>query len=369
MKLRIPMPLLLRMTILMLFWLLLYYFLVTFRNFLYPLFLGVLFAYLLYPIAHWFESKNIPRIPANIISIIMGIVVVYGLIFFIYNGLHDLLTKFPELEHHAVQNVKNILAGLGQEFGLFSQKQTATLESYVVGILHQSQQNIGNIITATAQTVFTIFIMPVYVFFLLYYRNKYRTFFMMLIREKHHAIADKTIQDVSQVTKKYMTGLASVVLVMCVLNSVGLYIIGLRYALLLGIIAAIFNFIPYFGTIIGYAFPFTVALLMEDSPKYALFVILLFAIVQFIENNILTPNITGSLVRINPFFVILGVLISGVVWGLPGMFIVVPLLAAVRIYCENIPSLRPYAFLIGDTGTEKHALTLEKMRKFFKRKG
>ncbi len=367
MKLKTPQALLLRMTVLMLFVLLLYHFLVTFRNFLYPIFLGVLFAYLLYPIAKWFEDKNVPRIPANLISIFIGIIVIYGLIFFIYTGLKDLVTKFPELEHHAISNIKKMLTNAGNEFGFFSSKQTADLESLVVNLFRQSQENIGNIISATAQTVFAVIIMPVYVFFLLYYRNKYRTFFMMLIREKHHGNADNTIQEISTVTRKYMTGLATVVLIMCIINSTGLYIIGIRYALLLGTIAAIFNFIPYFGTIIGYSFPFMMALLTEDSPKYALFVVILFVIVQFIENNILTPNITGGLVRINPFFIILGVLISGVVWGLPGMFIVVPLLAAIKIICDHVPSLKPYAFLIGDTGTEKYALTLEKIRKLFKR--
>jgi predicted PurR-regulated permease PerM len=132
-----------------------------------------------------------------------------------------------------------------------------------------------------------------------------------------------------------------------------------------GVIAAVINFIPYFGTIMGYAIPFGVALLTGDSPRYAIGVVILFIIVQFTENNILTPNIVGRQMRINPFFIILGVLLGGVIWGIPGMFIVVPLMGMLKIVFDRVPDLRHLGFLIGDRGTEDYSLTVNKVKRFF----
>ena len=190
----------------------------------------------------------------------------------------------------------------------------------------------------------------------------------MVLPEKGHQKTEEIIKEVSVVVKKYMGGVFIVVLILCVLNSVGLYIVGVKYALLLGLIAAIFNFIPYFGTIIGFSFPLIMALLTGDGPGTAIGVVILFIIIQFTENNILTPNITGGQVNVNPFFIILSVLIGGIIWGIPGMFIVVPLMATLRIICEKVDALKPWAFLISDTGTEEYALTTKKLRKFLRGK-
>ena len=157
-----------------------------------------------------------------------------------------------------------------------------------------------------------------------------------------------------------------VVSILVVANSVGFLIIGLDYAILLGAIAAIMNFIPYYGTIIGYSFPFLYALFVMDTPSYAFLVAIQFTIVQFSENNILTPNIVGSHVNINPFMIILAITLGGVVWGVPGMFIAVPVITVLRVLGENIDELSPLGFLLGQSGTEEHAINTHKIQRFFR---
>ena len=352
----------------MLFFLLLYTFLVEFKNFLYPIFLGILFAYLLYPVAKTFERLSFPRIPGILLSVFVGIFIVYGTIFFIYTQLRFLLQDLPSLEAQAVKNLDIFFSQLEAQFGEVSPDQRSGFRKVISEFFQASTDNLDAVLTSTAQTAFVVFIMPVYVFFLLYYRNKYRDFILMVLPEKGHQKTDEIIKEISVVIKKYMGGVFIVVLVLCVINSLGLFIVGVKYWLLLGLIAAIWNFIPYFGTIIGFSFPLVMALLTGDGPGTAIGVIILFVIVQFTENNILTPNITGGQVRINPFFIILGVLIGGLIWGVPGMFIVVPLMASIRIVCEKVDALKPWAFLIGDSGTEEHSLTTGKLKKFLSRK-
>ncbi len=364
-KYSLPFGTVTRMVILMLFFLLLYTFLIEFKNFLYPIFLGILFAYLLHPVAKFFERKSLPRIPGILLSVFLGVFIVYGTIFFIYTQLKFLLQDLPTLEAQAVKNIDTFVYQIESQFGTVSEEQHTTLKKSISEFFKSGTDNLDLILTATAQTAFTIFIMPVYIFFLLYYRNKYRDFVLMVLPEKGHQKTDDIIKEISIVIKKYMGGVFIVVLILCVLNSLGLYFVGVKYWLLLGLIAAIFNFIPYFGTILGFIFPLIMALLTGDGPGTAVGVVILFIIIQFLENNILTPNITGGQVRINPFFIILSVLIGGIIWGIPGMFIVVPLMASIRIVCEKIEALKPWAFLISDAGTEKYALTTGKLKKFF----
>lgn len=189
----------------------------------------------------------------------------------------------------------------------------------------------------------------------------------MLVSDNKHAITVRIIEEINQVSIHYMTGVFKVVGILIVLNSTGFLIIGLNHALLLGLLAALMNFIPYYGTIIGYFFPLFIAIFTMNSPSYAVLVFLQFIVVQFTENNILTPNIVGAHVNINPFMIILSITLGGFIWGLPGMFIAVPVAAILRVLGENIPGLKPVGYLLGSSGAEEHNVTMEKLGRFIKR--
>lgn len=154
--------------------------------------------------------------------------------------------------------------------------------------------------------------------------------------------------------QRYIGGVFIVVAVLSVLNSFGLYVVGLKYPIIFGIISAFFNFIPYFGTWIGASAPFVFALLTGDSVNLAFGVLLLFAIIQFTENNILTPNITGGYVDINPLITILSIIVGGLVWGVAGMFVVLPVMATIKIICEYTPKLHAVAYLISNQQERKY---------------
>ena len=360
-------PLILRLAATLLFIILFFYGIIAAKDILVPLALGTLFAFLLYPIASFLETKGFPRIIANLIAIILGIVIVSGAIYLIYWQLSIFVDDFPELRRKALTNVRGLTHWIEARFGISSSRQQQGLRDFITDAFMRGGESFRNIFTATTATVAKIGLLPVFVFFMLYYRNKFKIFILKLTDESKHETTGKVIKEISQVTQRYMSGITTVVLILCFLNTFGLMIVGLKYALLLGILSALMNYIPYFGTIIGGAIPLLVALVTEDSPRYAFGVILLFIIIQFIENNILTPNIVGGNVRINPFFVILSIIIGGLVWGLAGMFIVLPFIAMFKIVCENIEALHPYAFLMGTEGTEKHALTWNKTKAFFTR--
>ena len=365
MKKTLGFPLILRLTIILFFIWLSYTFLEEFRNYLAPLTLGILFAYLLFPLASFFEKHGLHRGLANIISIFIGLSVIYGIGLFIYKQFGLFMEDLPALKTRAFHNTNIIIASVEDFLGIKAGVLKNEAEDIVQSILNNQGRSFTSIMGPTFFTMFTVFIMPVYIFFLLYYRNKFKQFALMLIPEGKHVVAERVINEINTITIRYMTGMTFVVLILVVINTTGFFIIGLKYAILMGLIASFMNFIPYYGTIIGYLFPAFIAVFVMDSPIYIILVIIQFVIVQFTENNILTPNIVGAHVNINPFMIILSITLGAFVWGLPGMLIAVPIAAVIRVLGENIPELKPIGFLLGQAGTEEHSITKEKIRKMF----
>lgn len=329
------------------------------RQLLVPLFLSVLFAYLLYPTAEKMENKGISRIATNFILIFGFVALVLGLAY----GLTLLAITFtddlPAIKERIDANITRFRWVLGSTFGVTAEQ----LDSLAEGI-QESGQYISEFFTGTANTLLTIGLIPVYTFLLLFYRSKFRKFISMIVNPKHEETAQDIVDQAAEVVPRYLKGLFIVFFILCGLNSLGFYIIGLKYALLLGIVAAIFNLIPYVGTVIGYGIVF-LFVLATQSLGLALAVVIQFFIVQFIENNILTPNITGSYVEMNPLVIILALISGGMIWGLPGMFMVIPYLAMFKIVCENVPKLQPVGFLLGTRGTERHSITIQSIKQIF----
>lgn len=359
-------PLIIRLTFILLFAILLIYALIQSREFFYPLTLALLIAYLLYPIAKFIESKGIPRILSILICILSGIVVLSGAIYLLSTQVGVFTEDFPTLKEQAYANIETINDAIRDKTGVDANFNKEFLKERFSALLETGNDFLKTAFSATTGTIAKFALLPVYVFFLLYYRNKFLEFVLKMAPKNTHEKTIKIISDVSLVTKKYMGGIFIVVIILCFINSIGLLIVGVKYAILLGIISALFNFIPYFGTLIGGAVPLLFVLIL-GTPGMAVSVIILFLIVQFLENNILTPNITGGYVRLNPFITILSIIIGGMIWGLPGMFISVPFLGMFKIVCEQIPILRPYSFLLGTEGTENHALSIKNIKKVFKK--
>jgi predicted PurR-regulated permease PerM len=348
---------------------LVFYVLITARLFLYPIALAVLFAYLLYPLANFLEKKRFPRILAILISIVLLLTIITVVVFFVYRKLVVFVGDFPTFRVQAIGRIDELEKTISSLFGISNLQLTDFLRLRVSGIFDTGSDVFNRAFTATTGTLFRLGILPVFIFMFLYYRTKFAWFIMKIVPREKQLLTLNVLREASKVASRYMGGIFTVVFVLCIINSLGLYLVGIRYAITLGVIAAIFNFIPYFGTIIGYSIPFLFALLTGDSAEPAFKVLLVFLIVQFTENNILTPNIVGNYVKINPFMIILGVIAGGMVWGLPGMFVVIPFLAILRIISEHVPVLHPYVYLLGTGGTRRHALTGENIRKFLNRTG
>ncbi|MDR8390102.1 AI-2E family transporter [Aliifodinibius sp. S!AR15-10] len=329
------------------------------KNLLVPFFLSVLFAYMLYPAAERLEGHGIPRIATNFILIIVSLSVVIATLYLIAVLITTFSQDLPQIREQFQENMKYVQYALGDLIGVSKAQQDAIMNN-----LGNTGQYLRQFFTATANSILAIGLIPVYTFLLLFYRNKFREFISQIVTSEQEDTVQNIIDQAAEVVPKYMKGLFLVCLILVGLNSLGFYLIGVKYALLFGIVAALFNLIPYLGTVIGYGLVF-IFVLSTQSPGLALGVIIQFFIIQFLENNILTPNITGSYVKINPLVTILSLIAGGMIWGLPGMFLIIPYLAMLKIVCENIEHLKPIGFLLGTRGTERYDITLASIKRRF----
>jgi predicted PurR-regulated permease PerM len=364
-----------RLAFLLVSLILLIYVMVQAKQFLYPLAFAFLLAYMLYPVVNFLEKKYVPRILSILIGLVIVIVILYGAGFFIFRRIGTLIEDMPSLKKQALDNVDVFLQSIQNTFGIKDNKLEDILRESVSGMFQTGNQEFKQMFMHTTGALIKILLLPVYVFLFLYYRTKFAYFILKMVPDGRRLVTVRILREISTVATRYMGGIFIVATCLSVMNSIGFSIIGLKYPIFMGIIAAIFSFIPYFGTLIGYTLPFAFSLLTMNSPMYAVGIVVQYFIVHLIENNLLTPNIVGDKLKINPFFIIVGLIAAAMIWGVPGMMIVVPTLAIAKIIFENIDSLHPFAYLLGPKGTKRHAISMEntrnrfnKIKKFFKRR-
>lgn len=341
------------------------FFLIIAEDFLVPIFLAILFSLFLLPLAEKLESWGIHRILANLILIILSIALLAGVIFLLSRLVISFTNDLPSTKNQITSNIKEFQKIIFSTFGISAERQDRLINTQISQILSTSGKTLQKVFSATTNTILKFALLPIYTFLMLFYRDKFKKFMYMAVPNRLKTPATIIINRISLVTPKYLLGLVIVMLILSVLNSAGFLIVGVKHAIFFGVLAAIINLIPYLGTIIGYGVVLLFVLVTQDLGT-AFGVIICFSIIQFTENNILTPNITGSQVEINPLVIIMGIIVGGMIWGLPGMFITIPFLAMLKIAFENIESLKPYAFLMSTKGAEEHSLNYKRILKWIK---
>jgi len=194
-----------------------------------------------------------------------------------------------------------------------------------------------------------VLLLPLYIFLLLYYQPIILEFIHRLFIKSDKSKVNQIVNQTKTVIQRYLTGLIIEAILIAIMEIVTLLIFGIDYAILLGIIGALLNMIPYIGGIIAVALPMMVALVTKTNGWTAIYILIIYYIIQLIDNNFIVPKIVASKVKINALFSILAVFIGNAMWGVPGMFLSIPLLAIIKLICDNIDPLKPWGFLLGDT--------------------
>lgn len=213
--------------------------------------------------------------------------------------------------------------------------------------MNNSSAIIGQTLGTISGVLALIFLMPVYIFMILFYKPLLLEFIAQLFKQEKHETVAEVLMETKTLIQSYLVGLLLETALVATLNSIGLLIIGIDYAILVGIIGALLNLIPYIGGLVAISIPMLLAIATK-SPIDALWVFIAYIIVQFIDNNIFVPKIVASKVKMNALVSIVVVLIGGALWGVAGMFLSIPITAIVKVIFDRVESLKPLGFLIGD---------------------
>lgn len=318
------------------------------RPILLPLSFALLFSFLLLPISSKLEDWKFPRALAIIISLVIAIAVVAGLLYFFYRQILMFVNDWPELSSELSNKIDSVFKWINDKFNFTEYEQKTWLNERLKLAGESAGQFALGVFTATGTFIATAALLPIFIFFLTYYRDKFTHFIKLVFRNGKDEHVLSIIQKVSSISQKYIKGVLLVVLILSILNSAGFLLLGLRYAILFGVLLAFLNIIPYIGVLIGSILPITMALVTEDQISIAFGVAAVCIVVQFLENNFITPNVVGSSVSINPFTTIIALTSSALIWGVLGMILVLPFVGMMKVAFDNIESLKPYGYLIGD---------------------
>lgn len=313
-----------------------------------PLLYATIIAVLLNPFVNFLCRHKFNRVVAILVSILLMLIFVASLIYFITAQTIKFSDSLPQLKDKFQVCYQQGVSWLSETFNVGPAKIDKWINETKGTGMRNSNALIGETITTISGVFIMIFLLPVYIFMILFYKPLLVEFISKLFPKDKHATVAEVLIETKALIQNYLIGLLFETAIVAVMNAAGLLMLGIHYAVLLGLIGALLNLIPYIGGIIGIALPMIIAIATKP-PEYALYVFLIYILVQFIDNNFLVPKIVASKVKINALVSIVVVLIGGALWGIPGMFLSIPLTAIVKVMCDRIEPLKPWGFLLGDT--------------------
>jgi len=343
----IKLPVYFKYTVILLGTFLLLYFLQTFQSVLVPVCFAGLFSLLLLPLNQRLE-RRLPRALAITLSLLIVIVVLAMLVWFLSAQIASFSSELSEITAKLSQLINKFQMFLFNRFGIEPTNKSDFVEKALGNITSTGTAMLGSTISVTTGALTVLTLIPIYVFCMLYYRDHLRQFMFQFVTRDRRGSVMATVDDIQRVVQGYLSGLFIVIMIVAVLNSVGLLIMGVKYAIFFGVFASFLTIIPYIGILLGAMLPAMFVFLNTGSVGRGLTVVGIFAFVQFLEGNFITPNIVGSKVSINPFAAILALILGGEIWGASGMILAIPVIAILKVLFDAYEPLKPLGFLLCD---------------------
>lgn len=364
----LKLPAYLKYTVILLGLVLTFYILVVGQALFVPFAIALLLAFLLHPFCDWLTNRGLHRGISSIVSIIVVVIILGVVIFFLSSQINKIVRDLPAIGDKLDLLIGKVHLFFEEQLGVEQQTQTQYIRDSLNSTIQNSTLFLTNTLSATADFFTAFVLVSISLFFLLYYSNFFKEFLYKLIRKEGHNKLEHVFIRGERVIRSYILGLFIVIIIVGTLNTIGLAIIGIDYALFFGVLAALLTIIPYLGIFIGSLLPIIYALITKDSLWYPVGVAAVFWFVQFIEGNFITPNVVGNKVSLNPFAAIIALFIGGAVWGPAGMILFIPYLALLKVIFDVIEPLEPYGFLLGNPDANKGNKIVARLRKKLKKK-
>jgi predicted PurR-regulated permease PerM len=314
-----------------------------------PLVFAIIIAIVLHPVVNFFIRKKINRVIAIAITLFLTFLVLAAFGALLISQATRFSESWPILADKFNGFLNQTITEASGYFDINPQKIHAWITKTQGELIKSGTAAIGRTLVILGNGVMVLLLLPVYIFLILFYQPILLEFIHRLFGTNNQSQVSEIVTQTKTVTQRYIIGLVIEAVMVATLDTIALLILGIDYALLIGIIGGLLNVIPYIGGIVAVALPMMVALGTKSSPLYALYVLAAYYLIQLVDNNYIVPKIVASKVKINALFSIIVVIAGNALWGIPGMFLSIPLLAIVKLICDHIEPLKPWGFLLGDT--------------------
>lgn len=311
-----------------------------------PLAWALFLSLMILPPVQWLERKKWPRSVAILAILTVITCTLFLVLYMLSYQVLGLLRDIPAVTGKLDVWIATVQAFAERTLGVSHDTMTRQLSSSFSEMLNEYLLNLRNSLFSIFQTVTLLGVIPLYMFFMLYYRDLYYEGFARLFK-KTYSRAPGILSKVNRVLQQYLTGMMIVTILMALIFYTALALLGIRYAFFFAVFLAIFNLIPYIGVILASVTVVIYALATTDSAFYPIAVLILLWLIQLIENNLISPYILGSRVKINPMIALIAIFAGASIWGISGMILFIPLAGALRAVFDELEELKPLALILG----------------------
>jgi predicted PurR-regulated permease PerM len=334
------------------------FFIYTAQNFLIPFAFACLLAVLLLPVVNYLERNKIAKVPAIAISLILAIGFVVGIIYFISSQIASFMKDIPSIKEHITTHFLSMQNWVREKFNISFEKQNEYIDEQAAKLKSSGTGYISHTFFSITEGIMLLILMPIYTFLLLFYKDHIRNFLFAIFKKDDSPGIKNVIAQTRVMIRSYIVGLLIEMAIVASADSIGLIILGLKYAIFFGVMAAVLNLIPYIGMFTATLFTVLVSLTTTDNTSDIVWIIIIFYGIHIIDVNFLMPKIVASRLRINALISILGVVVAGSLTGISGLFLSIPVIAFIKIVCDEVESLKPWGMLLGDqtTYSKKHPI-------------
>ncbi|MGM0532476.1 MAG: AI-2E family transporter [Bacteroidota bacterium] len=316
--------------------------------FLIPFIFGILLALLITPFSDLLESMRINRIIASIISTLVVFILAGAILFLFVYQMNSFVSEISLFRNELQSIIDNIQDKIVSLTNISLEDQSNFLRDRSEQLLNTLEFRVTQFVGSLLNSLFDLLLVLIYLILLLLFRGKIYEFMMMYIPEDKKEDSKEILKNISKVVFHYLWGRAQVMILLGIAYYITFLIFDLPYAVLLTIFGTLITIIPYFGPFISGLLPILFSFIFFESIHKVLLFAAIIITIQLIESYMLEPLIIGKEVKLNPLIVILAVVMGGLIWGIAGMVLFVPLFAMLKIISMNSPGLEPIGFLLGN---------------------
>ena len=332
-----------------------------------PLFLGALFAMLMAPLCRRLDKKAGRAASSTACTLIVMISILVILAVGAWQ-IAVFLEDLPLIRERSTELFGSIKSWVYERFSIAPSKQESLVNKQLNELNKSTSSYATKMLGTLTSAATTLVLSLLFTFLFLYNKERYESFFVKLFKEEEPAKVKSIVAKISQVSEHYLLGRTYSIIILFVCYSIGLLILGINNALLLAAVASLLTIIPYAGTIVGSLFPVLMAIVTEDSFQPALWTAGLMITIQAIDNYFIEPYVVGGEVNLSAMATIVIIVCGGLIWGVAGTILFIPLLGIVKIICDHVEPLRPYGFLVGDPSGNKPSKISSWLSEVFKKK-